>query len=240
MFVLNDTIYYVLVHTVLVHCTVQFGQHFYTGTCTVQFGQHFYTGTCTVRTTFLYRHLYSSDNISIQALVQFGQHFYTGTCTVRTTFLERHLYSSDNISIQALVQFRQHFYTGTCTVRTTFLYRHLYSSDNISIQALVQLGQHFFTGTCTLPYSSDNISILRCFFAFCLPVDRVGKVPVRRHKQITALGDLPARLVQLDGRRRVILLQPEAVGALALVEDVRGKLPAFLGRHPPRVKSPIS
>jgi hypothetical protein len=67
MFVLNDTIYYVLVHTVLVHCTV-----------------------------------YSSDNISIQALVQFGQHFYTGTCTV---------------------QFGQHFYTGSCTVRTAFLYR---------------------------------------------------------------------------------------------------------------------
>jgi hypothetical protein len=90
--------------------------------------------------------------------------------------------------------------------------------------------------TCTV-HSSVSISIQRCLFlkegekSFCLPVDRVGKVPVRRHKQITALGDLPARLVQLDGRRRVILLQPEAVGALALVEDVRGELPAFLGRH---------
>ena len=59
------------------------------------------------------------------------------------------------------------------------------------------------------------------------PVDGVGEVPVRSHEQVTTLGDLPAGLVELDGAGRVILLQAEAVGALALVEDVGGEFSAL-------------
>ena len=86
----------------------------------------------------------------------------------------------------------------------------------------------------------DYISIAPVFYhssnpaAKPLPVDRIGKVPVRGHKEVAALGDLPAGLVELDGRRRVVLLQSEAVGALALVEDVWRKLATLgVGRHDP-------
>lgn len=59
------------------------------------------------------------------------------------------------------------------------------------------------------------------------PVDGIGKVPVWCHEQVAALGDLPAGLVELDRRGRVILLQSEAVGALALVEYVGCKFSAL-------------
>ena len=58
-------------------------------------------------------------------------------------------------------------------------------------------------------------------------VDRVGKVPVRSNEQVATFRDLAARLVQLYGRGRVVLLQTEAVGALALVENIWSKFPAL-------------
>ena len=59
------------------------------------------------------------------------------------------------------------------------------------------------------------------------PVDGVGKVPVRSHEQVSTLGDLSARLVELYGRGRVILLESETVGAFALVEYVWCKFSAL-------------
>jgi len=43
------------------------------------------------------------------------------------------------------------------------------------------------------------------------PVDRVREIPVRSNKQISTLGYLPARLVQLYGGGGVILLEAETV-----------------------------
>ena len=63
------------------------------------------------------------------------------------------------------------------------------------------------------------------------PVDRIREIPVRSNKQISTLGYLPARLVQLYGGGGVILLEAEAVRALALVEDVRRELSALRARH---------
>ena len=59
------------------------------------------------------------------------------------------------------------------------------------------------------------------------PIDRVGEVPVGRHEQVAALGDLPARLVELDGAGRVVLFQTEAVGTFALVENIWSEFSAL-------------
>ena len=39
-----------------------------------------------------------------------------------------------------------------------------------------------------------------------LPIDGVGEVPVRSNEEVSTLGYLPARLVELDGGGRVVLL----------------------------------
>ena len=62
-------------------------------------------------------------------------------------------------------------------------------------------------------------------------VDGVREVPVRSYEEVATFRDLPAGFVQLDSRGRVVLFQSEAVGALALVKDIRGELPAFNVGH---------
>ena len=63
------------------------------------------------------------------------------------------------------------------------------------------------------------------------PVDWVGEVPVRGHKQVTTFWYLSAGFVQLDGWGWMVLLEAKTVWALALVENVWSKLPALHVSH---------
>ena len=63
------------------------------------------------------------------------------------------------------------------------------------------------------------------------PVDWVWEVPVWGHKQVTTFWYLSAGFVQLYRWGRVIFLQAKAVGAFALVENVRSKFPALHVSH---------
>ena len=58
-------------------------------------------------------------------------------------------------------------------------------------------------------------------------VDGVGEVPVWSHEQVATFRNLPARLVQLNSRGRVILFQSETVWTFALVEYVWSKFSAL-------------
>ena len=65
----------------------------------------------------------------------------------------------------------------------------------------------------------------------CLPVDWVGKVPVGSHEEPAALGYVSCLAVDIQGILAVLLPDPEAVGALLLVEDVGLELVAVVLPH---------